>query len=649
MWWVDWCLCELFRNTDPDALGRVVVVDDGSTADSFAVLSRICDRYPNVNLTRNTGRPGFGGACNHGVAMTDSKYFLLLNTDCLVTPRTIEKLVAAMEQDPTIGLASPLSNNSPVLTLPPFPGHSYLEMNALLEEAALAKPAGRLIVEACTIVGNCLLVSRECWQASGDFDALWGTGYGEETDLQFRAMEKGFRGVAVTSTYVFHFGSATFRYRQDLTTLRQRALALFHSKWGAAYRALQEKCRQSDPLEIAVSNLAEVPEKSRDYDVLFVLPGVGQGVGGIHAVLDTCNWLVRSGRRAGCAVLGQLDAGMLERFAEPILFGLLHYPDERALLAANLRTRLVVATLFATTMPAWALARRLGVPLANWIQGYEFYFENGVRWAEVEAAYQAADAALVTSRWLEDGVRRHTPSTPVLRVPVGANPDQFFPSSAPVTSPKLRLGVVLRGAPDKGQWVLLEVLQRLHSQRHRISLQVLAADGYEPPVHWMSEADTRTIRLPLDRERVASFLRGCDVLLDASLHEGFGLLPLEAMMCGATVVVSNSGGVTDFVRDDVNGIVIEEANAPARYEQAVLRLLDEPTRLQRLRRPRSRRPPASRQMTATNAAPKRCSRWRRVAGPNCLRSSAPARPRATSDSSRCGTCSWSSSRRGCCG
>ena len=584
-WWVDWCLEELLRHTDPALLGSVLVVDDGSSADCLDVLRSIVARHAGVTLVENGGRPGFGGACNFAVERTRSPLFLLLNTDCLITPGLVGKLVGAIEADPAVGMACPLSNNSPVLTLPLLPGRSYLEMNALLEEAFSGATSDQLAVDACTIIGNCLLISRRCWEATGEFDSIWGRGYGEETDFQFRAMAKGFRGVAVLNVYVFHFGSASFRYEGGVDQLKERAHALFQSKWGPVFREYARRCEARQPVQLAQARLAQLWHRSTDLDVLFILPGITQGVGGVHVVLDLCNHLVRRGLKVACGVLGDLDMSALARYQEPLLFGLLHFPDREHLLhETDVSARVVVSTLFITVPALHEYSQITGARVVSFVQGYEFYFTNGIHWAEVEESYKLADEFLTTSRWLEEGVRRHQPQRPVTRLKLSASPDVFYPSAAVRTGDQLRVAVVLRSSSDKGQWMLLEVMDRLWSMRDHVHLTVLRSPEYTLPPRWSEHPELEEITLPLGRESVAEALRRVDVLIDASLHEGFGLFPLEAMASGATVIVSASGGVQDFVQHGANGFVIREALNPDAYVESVRALVESPELLTRLRR-----------------------------------------------------------------
>ena len=131
--------------------------------------------------------------------------------------------------------------------------------------------------------------------------------------------------------------------------------------------------------------------------------------------------------------------------------------------------------------------------------------------------------------------------------------------------------MVLRDAMDKGQWVLLELLNELAAHKDKIDLTVLASTKYKLPRCW--DADScRLLTLPLDRPMIASELATCDVFVDASFHEGLGLLPLEAMACGATVVLSDSGGINTFLRHNQNGLLVTEINRPDKYAEAILSL-----------------------------------------------------------------------------
>src|SRR5262249_1072451 len=154
----------------------------------------------------------------------------------------------------------------------------------------------------------------------------------------------------------------------------------------------------------------------------------------------------------------------------PILCGLLNSKDEVSFLAdASIDTRVVVATLFRTTPWAFLFARMRRIPLVSFVQGYEFLFDNGRVRDKVEQSYWLPDSVVTTSSWVEGGVRLRTPAKSVSVLPLGVEHYQFFPPSELAARGKIRIAMFLRREPDKGQAVLLEVLDQLLPYRDELS------------------------------------------------------------------------------------------------------------------------------------------------------------------------------------
>ncbi|MBC8076515.1 MAG: glycosyltransferase family 2 protein, partial [Chloroflexales bacterium] len=90
------------------AIGRVIVVDNGSTDGSAQAIAA---RLPAVELLRSTHNRGFAGGCNLGIRAAlagGASYVLLANNDAFVAPDMLGELVATLEADPQGGLAGPL-------------------------------------------------------------------------------------------------------------------------------------------------------------------------------------------------------------------------------------------------------------------------------------------------------------------------------------------------------------------------------------------------------------------------------------------------------------------------------------------------------------------------------------------------------------
>ena len=85
----------------------VWVVDNGSHEDPSARLGEQC---PSVRVIRLADNLGYSGGNNVGLKLAmdhEAQYVLLLNNDATVAPDMITRLVAAMETDSRIGMATP--------------------------------------------------------------------------------------------------------------------------------------------------------------------------------------------------------------------------------------------------------------------------------------------------------------------------------------------------------------------------------------------------------------------------------------------------------------------------------------------------------------------------------------------------------------
>jgi glycosyltransferase involved in cell wall biosynthesis len=87
----------------------------------------------------------------------------------------------------------------------------------------------------------------------------------------------------------------------------------------------------------------------------------------------------------------------------------------------------------------------------------------------------------------------------------------------------------------------------------------------------------------LNRRQVAWLFNEVDVFVDFSSHQAMGLTALEAMACGAAVVVPEYGGATAFARQEENSLVVDTTSREASWE-ALRRLIEDDDLRQRLQR-----------------------------------------------------------------
>ncbi|KQV69625.1 hypothetical protein ASC64_07225 [Nocardioides sp. Root122] len=128
----------------------------------------------------------------------------------------------------------------------------------------------------------------------------------------------------------------------------------------------------------------------------------------------------------------------------------------------------------------------------------------------------------------------------------------------------LTLLSVMRLMPRKRPLALLRMFVQLRRLVPRQDLRlVIVGDGplrlkVERYVrrHGLSDAVRVTGRIP--REKVIWELRGADVYVAPAPKESFGIAALEARCAGLPVVARRSSGVTEFIRDRIDGLLVDD-------------------------------------------------------------------------------------------
>jgi glycosyltransferase involved in cell wall biosynthesis len=84
-------------------------------------------------------------------------------------------------------------------------------------------------------------------------------------------------------------------------------------------------------------------------------------------------------------------------------------------------------------------------------------------------------------------------------------------------------------------------------------------------------------------ERKFQYLAASDIFVLPSVHEGFGLVFLEAMHCGLPVIASSTGGQTDFLKDGETGFLVPVGDVDALAER-IARLIEDSALRERISR-----------------------------------------------------------------
>lgn len=563
--WVKLCVYALFKNTPKEYINKVILMNDNSDEQTCNCLENLKRKYGQiVELYKNNENLGFIKNVNLGFDKTEADYILLLNTDCLVSKNTIPKLIEHCEKNEKIGLICPISSNAANLSLDIWENYSYMQMDEILYNNFKG-----INFDACTVVGNCLLITRKCMKETGYLDEIYGMGYGDETDYQFKAHEKGFEAKVAIDTYVFHKSEVSFGTSPEKQKRLENNRKIFFDRWGKQYNEKMKEYVKNDPINYINKNL-KVKEKPTP-EVLFFLPDIIQHAGGVHVVVDIVNYLNING------IFANILTERVHKYDEIMLFNPSYMKN-----ISKINPKLIVATIYPTIFFCNSIANYYDIPCVNFMQGYEPCFDNGEVYGWAELAIRNSQNIMCISEFLKEKCKTNFNKDAVV-IPNGINTDLLYNNSLKEEQDKKVITLVLRDNFSKGDFIALEILKQLTLKERNIEINVIYKRNIHFPIN-NSKIKINYVKGPLERKKINSILRNTDIYIDTSILEGFGLMSLEAMASGAVPILSESFGIEEYAKDNVNCFVIKEFNNADLYIEKIDKLLSEEKLLLEMKR-----------------------------------------------------------------
>ena len=194
------CERSIYANTLEDSY-EVIVIDNGSNPPFANPL------WKNFCYIRNEENLGFPKAINQGIRLSSGDTIIILNNDCIVTPGSLRRLEAWLDNYSIIG---PLTNYSAGLQQVLIP--IYNDENELnIQSDKWHNLHTGESKEVNWIIGFCMAFKKSLWDKIGPFDeSLWPCS-GEEIIFCLRARELGLKVGISYDTFIHHHGSCTFR------------------------------------------------------------------------------------------------------------------------------------------------------------------------------------------------------------------------------------------------------------------------------------------------------------------------------------------------------------------------------------------------------------------------------------------------------
>ncbi len=198
------CLQSL-RCSEPQIDSEIIIVDNVSTD---GTIDMVRSEFPEVRkIIENSYNIGFTRATNQAIEASVGKYILWLNTDTLLKPDSISKLINFLETHPKAGIVGPKVLNPDGSFQPqckrgmPTPLASLFHLLKLDTLFPKNKLFGRYLLsylpedetaEIGSVSGCCLMAKRQVWDDIGRLDERI-FGFGEDIDWCLRAKKAGWQ------------------------------------------------------------------------------------------------------------------------------------------------------------------------------------------------------------------------------------------------------------------------------------------------------------------------------------------------------------------------------------------------------------------------------------------------------------------------
>jgi GT2 family glycosyltransferase len=194
------CLDSVRRQTFQDI--EIIMPDNGSTDGSLALVE---ERYPEVEVVRFSTNLGFSLAVNEGIRRSRGEFIALLNNDTELDSRYLAELVAAMKEDPSLGMCAPKMVYYDDPSLINSAGHAC-GPDGVVVDIGRRQPNDAWFEQPREVLGACAgaaLYRRAMLEEIGLFDPDFFISF-EDADLNWRAQWAGWRARYVPSAVIKH-------------------------------------------------------------------------------------------------------------------------------------------------------------------------------------------------------------------------------------------------------------------------------------------------------------------------------------------------------------------------------------------------------------------------------------------------------------
>ncbi len=248
--------------TCQDISHEILVVDNGSQDGSVAAVRQ---RFPAVTIIANQENRGFARANNQALAKMTGRYALLLNSDTILRPGAVSRLLTFMDAHPKVAAACGQllnADGSRQNSIANFPSVLGLVANETLLRLLFPRryPSKHqtylqpIPVESC--IGACMIVRKQAIDEVGPLDERYFF-YFEETDWARTMREAGWQVYFVPDAEIYHLQGKSIGPSVQGRIQFHRARLQYFKKWyPRAYRLLAGLCVGRVAVNLLLNGLA---------------------------------------------------------------------------------------------------------------------------------------------------------------------------------------------------------------------------------------------------------------------------------------------------------------------------------------------------------------------------------------------------------
>lgn len=193
------CVHSVMATTHPRL--EVILVDDGSTDATFALMQRLAQHYPQVRAVTQPNA-GKGAALNHGARLSSGEVLLFVDSDGIFSPDTIPELLAGFTG---ADVGAVCGDDRPA-----NPDRALTKLLTVISHVGtgLVRRALHLVHALPIVSGNIGAFRRSALQESG---LLRHDTVGEDLELTWRLRRVGYRAAFAPRALVYAESPSTVR------------------------------------------------------------------------------------------------------------------------------------------------------------------------------------------------------------------------------------------------------------------------------------------------------------------------------------------------------------------------------------------------------------------------------------------------------